>query len=129
MRVANAFSQARGVTLALHIATALVAHCTAPYGIALDTRAKRIRLCGYHELEVLVNTLYPGIDRLLDPTGRLASAEMLFDAIADDLTDLVTRVPQSAPVDCTAAVKLVASDMQCHVAGPANPCPGIHRAD
>ena len=74
----------------------------------------------HRQLEVLVDAPDAAIDRLPDPSDRLAPAEMLFDSFADDLADPLARMPRSATVDCAAAYTLiVARDMRCHVASAA----------
>jgi len=49
---------------------------------------------------VPVHTLDAAIDRLPNPTDRLAPTEVLLDAFADNLACPIPGVPRGAPVDC-----------------------------
>lgn len=76
-------------------------HRSRMHGVHYSRHAREIAR-DHCQLEVLVDPLEAAIHHLPAPTDRLAPAEMLLDALADDLTNPVSRVSpvQGRPGRC-----------------------------
>lgn len=74
----------------------------------------------HRELELLVDPSQSAKHRLANATDRLVPAEVLFDALADHLTDPVAGMARSASIDrAAAALREVLCHVRRHVARPA----------